>query len=302
MLRVARMAKIARMARMVRLVRIFPELIVLLKGITAAVRSVMTFFTLWLIVIYIYAVVFKQLSLEQDIGRRYFETIPIGMNTLMIRGIFPDFAEILDDAAREYPVIWPVLLSFILLATITMTNMLIGVLVGVIGVLGAVEKETALVRHVASSLRNGMAQLNKDTSQPLTLMDFRQLLVLPEINSVVTGAGVDIIVLLEQSDIIFEALSQDEHSDEDVEMSFEKFIDTILNMRTTNPVTVKDMGQHARLMHRMIKEATQQTEDSLSAEFRKCMTIMRADLGCVMESVQHASEDDPVFESCISSS
>merc|ERR1719498_967415 len=132
---------------MVRLVRVFPELVVLLKGIKQAVRSVAVFFVLWMILIYIYAVIFKQLTSNEDIGARYFASIPDAMNTLLLRGILPKFAEIMDDVGRETPWLWPLLMSFILLASLTMMNMMIGILVEVVYVLSAVEKESMTVSH-----------------------------------------------------------------------------------------------------------------------------------------------------------
>lgn len=295
MLRIARMSKMARMARMVRLVRAFPELVVLLKGITTAIRSVMTFFVLWLIMIYIYAVIFKQLTLDQDIGTMYFETIPIGMNTLMLRGIFPAFAEIMDDIANQYPVVWPILLSFILLASLTMMNMLIGVLVNVVAVLGAVEKESALVKHVASALRHAMVDIGKDASQPLNLDDFRKLVMEPEIGIIVQQAGADVVVILEQSDIIFEAVAQEDLSLEPT-ISFEKFIETILNMRTSNAATVKDINSQLRLLQRTIRESILHSEQSLSAGFKKDLTRMRTDLGAALEHIRKTSGEEDDFD------
>jgi len=289
-LRVVRMAKMARMARMVRLVRAFPEIVVLIKGIKAAVRSVMTFFVLWIIMVYIYGVVFKQLTAEHDIGKEYFENIPAAMNTLLLRGILPEFAELMDDVAgSDFPWIWPILLSFILLASLTMMNMLVGVLVEVVYVLSAVEKESMLVSHVAQGLRHAMAHLQKDTSVDISHADFRHLLVQPEIASIVQEAGVDVVVLLDQSDIIFESLQQEGGESE---MSFEKFIDIVLNMRTTNGATVKDVSQQLRLISRMVKETSAMSEEHLAKLIGAELLRMRAELNTALEHMQKAVAKD----------
>jgi len=282
-LRVVRMAKMARMARMVRLVRAFPELVVLLKGIKAAIRSVVTFSLLWILMIYIYSVVFKQVSDGSVIGRQYFATIPIAMNTLLLRVILPDFADILDEVAAETPYLWPVMISFIMLASITMMNMLTGVLVEVVSVLSAVEKESMMVSHVATSLRNCMAYLEKDTSLDLSHAEFRHLLVQPEIASIVQEAGVDVVCILEQSDLIFESLHEE---DSDGEMSFEKFIDTILNMRTANAATVKDIQSNIRVLSKTVKSTATESEDNLARQIGAELTRMRAGLDAGIEKMQ----------------
>merc|ERR1719440_643952 len=61
-LRMLRLAKMIRVSRMVRLLRSVPELLIIIKGIHHASRSVMVFFTLYLIIIYVYAVIFRQLT------------------------------------------------------------------------------------------------------------------------------------------------------------------------------------------------------------------------------------------------
>jgi len=289
-LRVARMAKMARMARMVRLVRMFPELIVLIKGIKAAVRSVMVFFMLWMLIIYIYAVILRQATEEAEIGKRYFRSVPAAMNTLLLRGILPEFADFMDDVGDEIPVLWPILMSFILLASITMMNMLIGVLVEVVSVLSAVEKESATVTRVASGLRQAMTALGRDTSASLSQDEFRNLLVQSEIVSIAVDAGVDVYNLLEQSDIVFESLQQESPASQS-QMSFEKFIDTILTMRESNHATVKDTSQNLRVISRMMRDTTNKAEDNLTKHIGSEVHHLEKELSTAMANMQQVVAD-----------
>merc|ERR1719424_1906598 len=63
-LRLARLLRLSRMMRMARLLRSMPELLILIKGMVAAFRSV--FFTLLLLVlfIYVFAIYFRQMTAE----------------------------------------------------------------------------------------------------------------------------------------------------------------------------------------------------------------------------------------------
>merc|ERR1719198_1102302 len=75
-LRLFRLLRLSRMARMVRLLRAMPELMVLIKGMVVAMRSV--FFTLCLLagIIYVFGIMFVQLLKGTTHGDNYFPTVP----------------------------------------------------------------------------------------------------------------------------------------------------------------------------------------------------------------------------------
>jgi len=76
-LRIARIVRMLRISRMARILRAVPELIILLRGVKAASRSVFVFFSLWLIIIYVYALIFRQLAQQTGTTEsRYFESSP----------------------------------------------------------------------------------------------------------------------------------------------------------------------------------------------------------------------------------
>merc|ERR1719183_2384679 len=75
LLRLLRLLRLSRMARMARLLRSMPELLVLIKGMIAAIRSV--FFTLLLLflLLYVFSILFRQLTMESLIGEEKFPSI-----------------------------------------------------------------------------------------------------------------------------------------------------------------------------------------------------------------------------------
>merc|ERR1719408_321728 len=85
-LRIARLLRLSRMARMARLLRALPELMIMIRGMMAATRSV--FFTLCLLVIvlYVFAIAFTQMTDQTEIGIKYFGTVPESMFTLLMYG------------------------------------------------------------------------------------------------------------------------------------------------------------------------------------------------------------------------
>merc|ERR1719478_658813 len=74
--RLARLVRMLRMARVARLLRMVPELVVILRGIGAAIRSVGFFILLTAIIIYVFAVGFTQITKDNDAGERYFSSVP----------------------------------------------------------------------------------------------------------------------------------------------------------------------------------------------------------------------------------
>merc|ERR1719487_349060 len=74
-LRMARLVKMLRMARMARLLRMVPELVMIVKSIGAAFRSVTFFLLLTLIILYVYAVAFRQMTKEGPLKDTYFKTV-----------------------------------------------------------------------------------------------------------------------------------------------------------------------------------------------------------------------------------
>merc|ERR1719284_666006 len=75
-MRLARLLRLSRMARMGKLLRVMPELMIMIKGMKAATRSV--FFTLLLlaVIMYIFGIAFVQISDGTEVGRKHFQGVP----------------------------------------------------------------------------------------------------------------------------------------------------------------------------------------------------------------------------------
>jgi len=104
-LRCVRILRMLRISRVARVVRAIPELVILLKGVFAASRSVSVFFLLWLVLIYIYALILRQIAEQTNTQ----EAFPCGFGDVIV-ALGWHFARIftvceqLDEAAS---CIWP---------------------------------------------------------------------------------------------------------------------------------------------------------------------------------------------------
>merc|ERR1719506_383444 len=101
----------------------------------------------------------------------------------------------------------------------------------------------------------------------LSLQEFQTLLVEPDIALFLNDVGVDMLVLVDMAEMIYEDIAK-EHAG----LSFAHFVDAVLNMRGTNPVTVQDVKSQLRIMKRMIKESVAH----LQSDMRKHFQIQKA--------------------------
>merc|ERR1712032_808939 len=111
--------------RMARLLRAVPELMMFVKGMGAALQSVIYTLILLVILLYVFAVVFKQLTDDTTVGRVYFESVPHGMNHLLLDGVLLDGTGSFVGAIREleFPTFLLALFYlFVLLSALTVMN------------------------------------------------------------------------------------------------------------------------------------------------------------------------------------
>lgn len=242
-----RMVRMLRIVRVTRLVRAMPELLILIKGITLAARSVFFTFCLLAVIIYIFAVAFRQLTAESDdpVVELYFRSVPYTMKALFVYAIIPDMAPFLDNIGAMHIALGLLAMFFVILSTITVMNMLIGVLVEVVTVVSAVEKEGLKVTFVKQQLLKMLQDLNfiqlKDEPSAecdfvITRREFEKLLTVPEAAKVMKDVGVDPVSLVDHADFMFKDVKG-----LDIDLPFGDFIAVMLRLRSTNASTVGDV-------------------------------------------------------------
>mmetsp|Transcript_154857 Transcript_154857/g.288746 ORF Transcript_154857/g.288746 Transcript_154857/m.288746 type:complete len:733 (-) Transcript_154857:167-2365(-) len=233
-LRLLRLLRLTRMARMARLLRALPELMILIKGMAVATRSVFFTLVLLIIIIYLFAIAFTTLAKGTDIGDQYFDKVPHSMGTLLLGGILPDHSDIVNEIGAEHFLFAAVFLFFMLLGSLTVMNMLVGVIVQVVSIVSAVEKEQMVVNFVKIQLRQILKSsgILAGSENNITKAEFESLLQKPEAARALHELGVDVVGLVDFTDFIFK---------DDVQISFPTFMEMVLQLRGTNTATVKDI-------------------------------------------------------------
>eukprot|EP00747_Dinoflagellata_sp_TGD_P125247 gnl/TRDRNA2_/TRDRNA2_174129_c1_seq20.p1 gnl/TRDRNA2_/TRDRNA2_174129_c1~~gnl/TRDRNA2_/TRDRNA2_174129_c1_seq20.p1 ORF type:complete len:914 (+),score=183.45 gnl/TRDRNA2_/TRDRNA2_174129_c1_seq20:187-2742(+) len=271
MLRMARMVKMLRMTRMARLLRAVPELMVLVKGIAIAARSVFFFFLLIMIIVYVFAIVCRITTKDSQMGDRYFTTVPVAMNALLIDLVLPmNNVAILNEVNQMMPALWPLLMIFVLLTSITIMYMLIGVLVNVVNVVSRTEKEMMTISAVNYDLREAFSNLRIDVNHPISKESYQELLMSPKIFGIVQAVGVDVINLIDMADMVYEDVDPEQGG-----LSFVDFVRLVLSMRGTNPVTVKDVKEQLRVIKNVVKDSVNDVSEQLGEEMAQIRAEMQ---------------------------
>merc|ERR1719487_1268355 len=123
--------------------------------------------------------------------------------------------------------------SFILLSSFTVLNLLIGMLCEVVSVVSVIEKEKATVTWVKSKLMHVLEELDEDGSGMISKDEFEKLLLIPTAVDAMTELGVDVNNLVSLSDHIFMAPKEPEqrhrHSSqadtEDIHLETDRLMD-----------------------------------------------------------------------------
>ncbi|CAE7025727.1 Scn11a [Symbiodinium sp. CCMP2456] len=252
-LRLVRLLRLARMTRVAKLLRAFPEVLIMIKGISAAARSVFFTICLLLLVLYIFGIAFRQICVGLGIGEARFPTVPEAMLTLLIHGVFmDDMAELVAEVKGESSVAFGLFIIFVLIASITLMNMLIGVLCEVVSMVGQSEREELLVDLVKRELLDIILAADEDGDGLMSHAEFLRILESPEGLKALETVGVDPVGLIDYADQIFAKENGEEGTQETV--LFSHFMNEILQLRGTNTCTVKDLINMRKVVERSGKD------------------------------------------------
>jgi len=269
-LRMGRLLRLTRMGRMARLIRAVPELAILIKGMIASIRSVAT--TLWLLalIMYIFGVGFKQLTVDTDIHKapssQYVDWsyVHTAMYSLWLYGVLClDYSqEIAGDLLEVNPALFIAYYVFVFLALFTVMNMLIGVLCEVVTTVAATEKEALLQNYATSKLRSILTALDLNKKDYLSKQEFCQLLENQEACLLLSDLGIDVIGLVDFQDVIFEQDPDNLHMEP--ELSFGELLELVMQLRGSNHATVKDIMELRKLVNAVARRLERTQEKKLT--------------------------------------
>mmetsp|Transcript_46832 Transcript_46832/g.85780 ORF Transcript_46832/g.85780 Transcript_46832/m.85780 type:complete len:764 (-) Transcript_46832:47-2338(-) len=263
-LRIARLLRLTRMARMARLLRAMPEIMILIKGMLQASRSVIFTLLLLLMLMYVFAIAMTQLLDGTRIGRRSYSSVLHSMGSLWIHGALLDEVNWMTKRLSKESFACTALFTiFVLLAALTVLNLLVGVLCEVVGAVAATEKEEMLCGWVNEKLKSVVSALDTDGDNQISKDEFLQMLTMPDVCRCLYEVGVDVVGLVDSADAIFQGagFSSNDSDEDDVNIDFAEFMQTVLQLRGQNVATVKDVVE----LRKFIRDGIGQMQSRLHA-------------------------------------
>lgn len=292
MLRSIRLVKLLRLSRISKLLRAVPELVIIIKAMYFASRSVLVFCGFWLVLIYFFAIVLRQISDGSEAGSKYFSSVPESMNTLLLRGILADFADTVYDVSdpdRGNALFGVVMIFFVVIASITVMYMLVGVLVEAVSQIAIQEKENLTVSYIAAKVREKLESQGQGEEQIFSKATLQALLIDHEMAQLLISVDIDIVALVDTLDIVYEDMEK-----AGSDMTFVKVIDLLLNGRGKNSATVRDTKDVLRIVKSVVKSSAEDMLQNVQSEFatiREGLSQIRAEVLELEDQVDHAWEE-----------
>mmetsp|Transcript_24503 Transcript_24503/g.56859 ORF Transcript_24503/g.56859 Transcript_24503/m.56859 type:complete len:795 (+) Transcript_24503:110-2494(+) len=244
-LRLLRLLRLSRMARMARLLRSMPELLFLIKGMASAMKSLAYTLGLLFVLIYIFAIAFRQLTDGTEVGVLYFGNMFKAAHTLLLDGTLLDSTgTVVQALEKESLALVLVFYVFILLAALTVLNMLIGVLCEVVTAVASAEREQITVEMVKDGFMDIIGGIDTNNDKTINKAEFESIVSNPAATNLLNRVEVDVFALVDLADFIFaKEIPEDDDFDGDdtQELTFEAFMDIVLSLRGTNQANVKEI-------------------------------------------------------------
>jgi len=259
--RVFRLFRLTRVARLARLLNGMPELMVLIKGMMIATRSVFSTLALLVIIIYVFAILLTQtlstIDAEKFPAVKDFETVPTSMNTLLLQGVFPDQGASINALLAVDISYYFILILYLVVGSLTVMNMLLGVICEVISVVAQVEKEESTGIEIKQRLSELLPDLDKDGDGQISWYEFQSIVSNPLAIRTLDELEINCFDLVECGPMLFAAKDHNAQNHEDTQISMEDFIGAVLKFRGDNPATLTDLFN---LKHIIAKEMSTQLQ------------------------------------------
>jgi len=215
--------------------RALPELVTMAKGMFVACRAVLSALLMLVLLIYIFAIVMHSFLKENEKLSGYWSTISESMWTLLLTGVFLDGMEVTvrDLIALDEYVSLGVFILFVNVSTITVMNMLIGVLCEVVTSVANAEKENAARAEVRATILKMLRAIDNDGNGEISKDELLGLLIDPGAVAILNDLEVDIPHLLDVQDMIYET--------PDAVLSIAQIMNMILEFRGDRTTTMHDL-------------------------------------------------------------
>jgi hypothetical protein len=195
----------------------------------------------------------------------YFPKVGQAMWMLWVYGIFGDnLAEFCDTVRERSTVCLAIVTLFVVVGQVMILNMLIGILCQVITSVAEEERESIMVDKVHEKFGEIVKSLDKNKSGTISWTEFQVILQNQRALSALDSVSVDAEGLIDAAeDYFFE-------DGKETELTFDGFMDMVLELRGGQQAMVKDLiGLGKRFSRKMLQ--VKDIMDELDAKINKLM-------------------------------
>merc|ERR1712217_279122 len=254
-------------------------LMILLKGMFTAVSAVSYTLGLLVIITYVFSIALVQLApydpeAEENVTYdSYFSSVPLAIYSLFVYLIFGDnLAEFAgngrDDDAERFPISFILCVIFLVLGQMTVLNMLIGVLVGVISTVKVEEEEGFETEKVKTKFSGLLETYDENHNGKISWSEFKNVVGSEAAIAALQDVDVDPYGLIDAAEDIFFEDGPDSlgPNKPKVALDFQDFMELILDLKNSKRATVKDvvaMGKKFSKKMTQVKDLMGQIETKL---------------------------------------
>lgn len=249
-LSVLRLLRLLRITRMAKLMRFFPELQIIVKGMVAAVRSVMCTAVLLMGILYVWSILFTSefhsgdLTDEEIAGtaQELFGNMGRSMRHLFIMGTILDDITLCCNYIRSTDKMATMLscfIIFVLISSFTMLNMLIGILCEVVCATGEGERNKNSEANVRDSITALFQKMDSDNNGEITREEFISMKRDKNVMTALKELEVKAKHFEMYADLMFKP---EEEGGQMPTLDFEKTISVLMRLRPGTKVSALDFA------------------------------------------------------------
>jgi voltage-gated sodium channel len=259
-----RMLRLARLTRMTRLMRAFPQMLTLVKGIVAALRSVGFTLLLLSILMYIFAIIFTSIyknakdpapsdECEEPTDLKdLFGSMFTSLQTLFLSGTLLDELSTVMGALREDSTLFLcIFVVFLVLASFLVLNMMIGILFEVVQATKEGEEYKMKINLVSEVLSRKFSDIDTDNSGRISQKEFKEMCESKEVMSTLENElDIDPQQLIDMKKLLF----SDEDNPEEPGLTFDDFLTLLVRHRPgekAGPIDVQDFRKLIRMQEKV---------------------------------------------------
>jgi voltage-gated sodium channel len=297
-LSILRLLRLARISRMARLMRACPEMVLLVKGMAAAVRAVVWTVILLLLCAFTFAVIFTneyhlgKLTDEDateaqivfgDVGHAFF--------SLLIMGTILDDLTYCMDAVRSSGKDYMVLafLFFILISSFMMLNMFLGILVEVVAQSSDGEKLRMQAEFFREAVNETVQEMDMDHDKKVTKREYFRMVETEKVFKTLEQMDVQRHHLDSYGELLFDGATR---PNEGSGLTYRTIADTVLRLRPDAPVQTLDFNALSNVyLHKRTCQHKQISDlEKKARELRAAATESASKKGAVaLAANNHAS-------------